>query len=63
MGSISPQGENLKKAISWISEQRLANPDQSDLILAENAAIRFDLNPDDSEFLLRFIKEPDSINN
>lgn len=57
MSNIQPQGENLRKAISWISEERIAKPDQSSVMLAEKAAIKFDLNPDDSEFLLRFVKE------
>lgn len=59
MSSIQPQGENLKKAVLWISEQRKENPDQSLIALAESAALQFDLNPDDSEFLLRFVKDPE----
>ncbi len=59
MNSIPPQGKNLQKAVQWISEQRKENPDQSLTALAENAALQFDLNPDDSEFLLRFVKNPD----
>ncbi|MBF0204772.1 MAG: hypothetical protein HQK67_10785 [Desulfamplus sp.] len=58
MTNIQPQGENLRKAIQWISEERQEKPDQNAAILAENAAIKFDLAPDDSEFLLRFVKEP-----
>ncbi len=59
MNFIQPQGKNLQKAVQWISEQRKENPDQSLTALAENAALQFDLNPDDSEFLLRFVKNPD----
>lgn len=44
MSNIQPQGENLRKAISWISEERIAKPDQSSVMLAEKAAIKFDLN-------------------
>ncbi|SLM29320.1 conserved hypothetical protein [Desulfamplus magnetovallimortis] len=55
MTTVQPQGENLRKAIAWISEQRKENADQSSVVLAENAAVRFDLAPDDSEFLLRFV--------
>lgn len=58
MGNIQPHGENLRKAIKWISEEREAKPDQNAVMLAEKAAIKFDLTPDDSEFLLRFVKEP-----
>ena len=58
MSTIQPHGENLRKAIQWLSEERQAKPDQNLVILAETAAIKLDLNPDDSEFLLRFIKDP-----
>ncbi|MBF0258831.1 MAG: hypothetical protein HQK62_08350 [Desulfamplus sp.] len=58
MPTIQPQGESLRKAIQWISEERQAKPNQKPSTLAEQAAIKFDLTPDDSEFLLRFVKEP-----
>ncbi|MBF0230589.1 MAG: hypothetical protein HQK63_13550 [Desulfamplus sp.] len=58
MSNIQPQGDNLRKAVQWISEERQAKPDQNSIMLAEKAAIKFDLSPDDSEFLLRFVKEP-----
>lgn len=58
MSNIQPHGENLRKAIQWISEERLSKPAQNMVMLAEKAAIKFDLTPDDSEFLLRFVKEP-----
>ncbi|MBF0112496.1 MAG: hypothetical protein HQK64_02730 [Desulfamplus sp.] len=57
MSTICPQGENLRKAIQWISQARQDKPDQNGVMLAEQAAIQFDLSPDDSEFLLRFVKE------
>ncbi len=58
MSTIQPHGENLRRAIQWLSEERQTKPDRNLVMLAEKAAIKFDLNPDDSEFLLRFIKEP-----
>jgi len=60
MSTVQPHGENLRKAIKWISEERQLKPDQDGVMLAEKAAIKFDLNPDDSEFLLRFVREPTS---
>jgi hypothetical protein len=57
MGNVQPQGEALKKAIQWISEQRRKNPDASVVKLANDAALKFDLSPKDSEFLLRFVKQ------
>ncbi|MCG8618398.1 MAG: hypothetical protein MI802_19445 [Desulfobacterales bacterium] len=57
MANIKPQGEALKKAIAWISEQRRENPAKDPMALADEAAFRFDLSPKDSEFLLRFIRD------
>ena len=52
--SIEPQGESLRKAVKWISEERRFNP-QADLKkLIENACIQFNLSPKDEDFLLRF---------
>ena len=52
--SIEPQGENLRKAVKWISEERTSNP-QADLKkLVENASIQYNLSPKDEDFLLRF---------
>ncbi len=52
-----PDGENLRKAVKWISGERKINPDQDIMALAEKASIRFDLTPGDSEFLLRFVND------
>lgn len=60
MATVQPHGENLRKAVKWISEERKSKPDTDAFKLAEDAAVRFDLSPDDSEFLLRFIKDPSS---
>jgi hypothetical protein len=57
MSTVQPQGEALKKAIQWISEQRRKHPDASVVKLADDAALQFDLSPRDSEFLLRFVKK------
>ncbi len=56
MAGIAPKGEQLKKAIQWVSEKRKENPEIKLSRLADDASFQFDLNPKDSEFLLRFIK-------
>ncbi|WP_321493313.1 hypothetical protein [uncultured Desulfobacter sp.] len=61
MSTVMPQGDALKKAIAWVSEKRLAQPDVHVKKLADEACLQFDLSPKDSEFLLRFVKEnPDT---
>jgi hypothetical protein len=57
MSTVQPQGDALKKAIEWVSEQRRKSPDTSVTRLADEAALQFDLSPKDSEFLLRFVKK------
>jgi hypothetical protein len=59
MSTVIPQSDKLKNAIEWISEKRNNNPDIRPSQLAEDASLRFDLSPRDSEFLLRFVKNGD----
>jgi hypothetical protein len=56
MPTIQPKGEQLKKAIKWISEKRGQTPDINLAKLADDASLQFDLSPKDSQFLLRFVK-------
>jgi len=47
-GKIAPPGENLRRAMRWMSDNR-----QHDLSAIEEASRRFDLSPIEEEFLLR----------
>ncbi|MBT3311231.1 MAG: hypothetical protein HN379_04475, partial [Desulfobacteraceae bacterium] len=49
--SIMPEGDDLRKAIKWISEERDKNPDIKLEKLINEAGIRFDLPPNDTDFL------------
>ncbi len=55
--SIQPEGDDLRKAVTWIAKQAQAAPETDRKDLAARAAIKFNLSPKDSEFLLRFIAE------
>ena len=55
--SIQPEGEDLRKAVKWISEQRQENPDQPLSALVEAASLRYNLSPKDETFLSRFLQE------
>ncbi|MDZ7833151.1 MAG: hypothetical protein U5L07_15485 [Desulfobacterales bacterium] len=55
--SIQPEGEDLRKAIKWISEMRQEEPDKSLTRLVEEAGAKFDLPPKDQEFLYRFVRD------
>ncbi|OQX23181.1 MAG: hypothetical protein BWK80_27320 [Desulfobacteraceae bacterium IS3] len=55
--SIQPQGEDLRKAVKWISEEQMSKHKKGLDKLIEEACIRFNLSPKDSEFLRRFVME------
>lgn len=55
--SIEPQGEEIRKAVKWISTERSENPDANLNKLIESACIRFNLSPKDEDFLCRFVRE------
>jgi hypothetical protein len=55
--SIQPQGEDLRKAVKWISEEKEYNPAASINQLIESACMKFNLSPLDAEFLGRLVRE------
>lgn len=55
--SVQPEGEDLRKAIKWISEMRQEAPDKPLTRLVEEAGAKFDLAPKDQEFLYRFVRD------
>ena len=52
--SILPEGEQLRKAVKWISDERLDNPGAALFTLIEKACLKFDLSPKDCDFLMQF---------
>jgi len=57
MSTIQPQGEDIRKAVKWISEERQAGTAMSNSKLVEEAAVKFNLSPRDVEFLTKFVRE------
>ena len=55
--SIQPEGESIRKATKWISDERLSNPSVNSARLIEQACIKFDLSPTEAEFLNRYLSE------
>ncbi|MFO7494997.1 MAG: hypothetical protein R6X05_05115 [Desulfobacterales bacterium] len=61
--SLQPQGEQVRKAVTWISAERSETPGRSLADLIEKAGTKFDLSPTEEEYLLRFFTaKPDSGN-
>jgi hypothetical protein len=51
-----PEGENIQKAIKWISVNFEENQSQSVQPLIDKAVFKFDLSPKDTEFLISFFR-------
>jgi len=58
--SILPEGEQLRKAVKWISDERLDHPEASLFKLIEKACLKFDLPPKDAEFLMHSLTKENS---
>jgi hypothetical protein len=58
---ILPEGEQLRRAVRWISEIREERKDESLSKLISEACVKFDLSPADAEFLIRFFSEEKSM--
>jgi hypothetical protein len=52
-----PTGEDIRRAVKWISENLEANPDQARMQLIETAVFKFDLSPLDTDFLINFFRK------
>jgi hypothetical protein len=55
--SFHAEGEHLRKAIKWISDERLENPEAKLFKLIEAASLEFDLPPKDEEFLIHLLTQ------
>ena len=53
MSTIQPQGENLRKAVKWISEEHQYNPTRNYRSIIEEACLKFNLSPMDAEYLYK----------
>jgi hypothetical protein len=54
MATIMPEGEAIRKAVKWISDNLQNDPNKSVPKLINEAVVRFDLSPKDAEFLSGF---------
>lgn len=57
MSTIIPHGEQLRRAIAHIEEERAQHPQAKLSKLIEEAATRFNLGPADCEFCQRFFDQ------
>jgi len=60
VSTIMPEGENLRRAIKWISANLVENPNQPVPALIDKVVFKFDLSPKDAEFLMTFLRKAKS---
>ncbi len=57
--SIQPQGENLRRAVKWISDQRRDDPEVSVNALIDRACLTFNLTPAEAAALEELLRGDD----
>jgi len=57
MHDLLPEGEELRRAVKWISAHIQEDPEQTLNKLVQEAIFRFNLSPKDAEFLMRFYRK------
>ena len=57
MHDLFPDGEELRRAVKWVSGNLQENPDQPVHPLVQEAIFKFDLSPIDAEFLIGFYSQ------
>ncbi len=51
-----PEGENLRRAVKWVSQSLQEKSQEKLLQLVDQAGFQFDLSPKDSEYLINFFR-------
>ncbi len=53
---VQPEGEEIRKAVKWISAARQADPQANLDKLVETACMKFDLSPKEAVFLTKLVR-------
>ena len=57
MHDLLPDGEDVRRAIKWVSGNLQENPGQPVGPLVQEAIFKFDFSPRDAEFLIGFFRQ------
>jgi hypothetical protein len=57
MHDLLPDGEDLRRAVKWVSGNLQEDPGQPVQPLVQQAIFKFDLSPRDAEFLIGFYRQ------
>lgn len=55
--SVVPLSDRMKKALSWAVEEKKDHPDKGRLALVDEAGMRFNLSPAESDTLARLLAD------
>ena len=55
--SIKTQGDDIRNAVKWVSDEQQVNPDKKRRVLIDEACVKFNQSPMDAEFLARCLTE------
>jgi hypothetical protein len=57
MSDALPEGEDLRRAVKWVSGNIQEDPGRPVRKLVHEAIFKFDLSPKDAEFLIMFFSQ------
>jgi hypothetical protein len=57
MHDLLPDGEDIRRAVKWVSGHLQENPGQPVQPLVQEAIFKFDLSPRDADFLIGFYSQ------
>lgn len=57
MSGLLPDGEEVRRAVKWVSTNLQETPDRPVQTLVQEAIFKFDLSPLDAEFLIGFFRQ------
>lgn len=52
-----PQGDDIRKAVTWLSEERKDHPEKDIRTLIDQACTKFDLSPKEADYLNSFANQ------
>lgn len=61
MSNLLPEGEELRRAVKWVSGNLQEDPGQPLHQLVQQAIFKFDLSPRDAEFLIGFYRKEKTV--
>lgn len=57
MHELLPEGEDIRRAVKWVSGNLQEHPGQPVQPLVQEAIFKFDLSPKDADFLINFYSQ------